>query len=124
MRSDLPLVVFSHLRWDYVFQRPQHLLTRLAARRPVVFVEEPVRGPDGESFWRFTWPAPGVTVARPHTPVEAGGFCDEQMPHLHDLVARLVAAEGLGEYVCWFYTPMALPLAERLDPRAVVYDCM
>jgi UDP-galactopyranose mutase len=123
MRSDLPLVVFSHLRWDFVFQRPQHLLTRLAASRPVVYVEEPVRGP-GEPFWQFTWPAPGLTVARPHTPVDAAGYGDEQLPHLRDLVARLIAAQGWSEYVCWFYTPMALPLAELLAPKAVVYDCM
>jgi hypothetical protein len=24
------LIVFCHLRWDFVFQRPQHLMTRLA----------------------------------------------------------------------------------------------
>ena len=36
------LIVFSHLRWEFVFQRPQHLLSRLARHYPVVFVEEPV----------------------------------------------------------------------------------
>src|SRR5215207_7835708 len=123
MRADLPLLVFSHLRWDYVFQRPQHLLSRLAARRPVLFVEEPTRGP-GDPFWQFSWPAAGVTVARPHTPVNACGFCDEQVPHLRELVARLVATQGWAEYVCWFYTPMALPLIDGLSAKAVVYDCM
>ena len=38
------LVCFSHLRWDFVFQRPQHLLTRLAKRYRVFFFEEPVVG--------------------------------------------------------------------------------
>ena len=37
-----PLVVFSHLRWDFVYQRPQHILSRLAATRPVVVIEEPI----------------------------------------------------------------------------------
>src|SRR5947209_6498603 len=105
MHTDLPLVVFSHLRWDFVYQRPQHLLTRLARRRPVLFIEEPVRGPGGEPFWQFTWPAAGVTVARPHTPVDAGGYCDEQAPHLRDLIRRVLTAEGWSDYVCWFYTP-------------------
>src|SRR4051794_31097609 len=35
------LLVFSHLRWDFVFQRPQHLMTRCARHRTVHFVEEP-----------------------------------------------------------------------------------
>ena len=36
------LIVFSHLRWNFVFQRPQHLLSRLAKRWQVIFVEEPM----------------------------------------------------------------------------------
>lgn len=59
------LVVFSHLRWDFVYQRPQHILTRLAAHRPVLFVEEPV-GTNGAPYWASSSPAPGVTVCRPH----------------------------------------------------------
>jgi UDP-galactopyranose mutase len=42
MQHPLPLVVFSHLRWDFVYQRPQHLLSRLAERRRVLFIEEPI----------------------------------------------------------------------------------
>src|SRR6185503_11275458 len=36
------LVCFSHLRWDFVYQRPQHLLSRCARDRRVFFVEEPI----------------------------------------------------------------------------------
>ena len=36
------VVCLSHLRWDFVFQRPQHLLTRFARDRRVFFVEEPI----------------------------------------------------------------------------------
>ena len=63
------LVVFSHLRWACVFQRPQHVMTRMAADRPVLFVEEPVKA-DGGPRWEVSTPAPGVTVCRPHTPVD------------------------------------------------------
>jgi len=38
-KADVDILCLSHLRWDFVFQRPQHLLSRLAARYPVVFVE-------------------------------------------------------------------------------------
>src|SRR4051794_23655661 len=43
-RERQTLICFSHLRWDFVFQRPQHLMTRFAKGRRVVFWEEPVSG--------------------------------------------------------------------------------
>ncbi len=38
------LICFSHLRWDFVFQRPQHLMTRFARTMRVIYLEEPVTG--------------------------------------------------------------------------------
>ncbi len=125
-REDFPvshLIVFSHLRWNFVFQRPQHLLSRLARTYSVVFVEEPVRC-DGEAWLERTSPAPGVQVLRPHTPIEAFGFHDDQLSLLEPMVANWLDDQGIDDYVCWLYTPMALPLLQGLSPRAVVYDCM
>jgi protoporphyrinogen oxidase/glycosyltransferase involved in cell wall biosynthesis len=117
------LIVFSHLRWDFVYQRPQHLLSRLARRQPVWFVEEPLPT-DGAPCLEVTEPIPNVHVVRPRTPVAAPGFHDDQLPVLRRLLGELLAAEGVEDYVLWFYTPMALPLAQQLNPSAVVYDCM
>ena len=122
--APVTLVVFSHLRWDFVFQRPQHLLNRLALERPVLYVEEPVPAADGVARWEVTTPAPGVTVCRPHTVVESTGFSDEQIKVLAPMVRRLVAERTGGNYDVWFYTPLALPLADGLNPRVVVYDKM
>jgi UDP-galactopyranose mutase len=119
-----PLIVFSHLRWNFVYQRPQHLLSRMAASRRVFFVEEPEFSESGAVDWTFAHPASNLTVCRPQTPSRALGFCDEQMPYLKSLLARLLESQGLSQYVLWFYTPMALPLAEGLMPQAIVYDCM
>ncbi len=44
------IIVFSHLRWSFVYQRPQHLLTRMAGRRRVIFFEEPVYDTEREPF--------------------------------------------------------------------------
>jgi hypothetical protein len=51
------LVVLSHLRWHFVWQRPQHLISRLAARRPTWFVEEPIATSVDEPVLR--WEASG-----------------------------------------------------------------
>ena len=115
------LIVFCHLRWDFVFQRPQHLLTRLAKYYKVVFVEEPVYE-EGEARMVMSHPAPNLTVCQPHTPVQAHGFHDDQIPLLQPLVAAL-APEG-EPVLAWFYTPMALPLLQALHPSVVIYDCM
>jgi len=117
------LIVFSHLRWNFVFQRPQHLLSRLARHYHVVFVEEPIRT-DAPAFLERTTPLPGVEVVRPHTPVDAGGFHDDQLSVLKPLLADYLASQHIDDYLVWFYTPMALPLLTDLAPRAIVYDCM
>jgi glycosyltransferase involved in cell wall biosynthesis len=117
------LIVFSHLRWNFVYQRPQHLLSRLARHYPVLFIEEPVRAPGAPRIERSS-PADNVEVLRPCTPVDALGFHDDQLPALQPLVADYLREQGITDYVVWFYTPMALPLLAELRPRAVVYDCM
>jgi UDP-galactopyranose mutase len=117
------LIVFSHLRWNFVFQRPQHLLTRLAAHYRVLFVEEPTQE-SGPARLQVGAAEAGVTVVKPLTPLPSRGFADDQIALIAPLVSELVDAEGIDEPIVWFYTPMALPLLACLRPLAVVYDCM
>jgi UDP-galactopyranose mutase len=121
MKPDL--IVFSHLRWNFVYQRPQHLLSRLARRYNVYFFEEPVRS-SGRARLELSEPAPNVTVCRPHTPNKAVGFHDDQLPDLKRLLLELAEERGLAGGIVWFYSPMALPLAQQLVPSVIVYDCM
>jgi UDP-galactopyranose mutase len=115
------LIVFCHLRWDFVFQRPQHLMTRLAEHYQIQFVEEPVYT-EGPAHLKKTAVAPNITVCQPHTAIHAAGFHDDQIPTLQTLLTDLVP-DGEQPLV-WFYTPMALPLLQGLHPSLVVYDCM
>jgi len=115
------IIVFSHLRWDFVYQRPQHLLSRLAENYKIVFIEEPTLH-QHDSFIEYSHPGPNITVLKPHTPVPAPGFHDEQLPHLIKLMQQFVVLEE--EHIVWFYTPMALPLLQELQPSLVIYDCM
>ncbi len=122
MKKSFDVITFSHLRWDFVFQRPQHLLSRLAGGHRVIFIEEPVYDPS--AHWEIRRPEPNLLICIPHTPSESHGFTDGQMPILTRLVNELLAREHVRNYVLWFYTPLALPLADGLSPSAVVYDCM
>ncbi|HWJ04993.1 MAG TPA: glycosyltransferase [Steroidobacteraceae bacterium] len=115
------VVVLSHLRYDFVYQRPQQLMSRLAERHPVLFVEEPVRI-DGPPRLRVWQPAANVHVLEPQTPLAAAGFHDEQVPMLRELLDPVLAR--LERPVLWFYTPMALPLVADAEAGLVVYDCM
>ena len=66
------LLCFSHLRWEFVFQRPQHLMMRFAKDRPVVFWEEPIDCGEGVPATLHVRPAPGaanVTVVTPKIPL-------------------------------------------------------
>jgi UDP-galactopyranose mutase len=117
----LPLICLSHLRWRFVFQRPQHLMTRFARERRVYFVEEPIRDGD-DARLALEADATGVVVATPHLPA---GLPDEAVTQaIATLVGGLAADVGAGGYVLWFLTPMALEYARGLRPAAVVYDCM
>src|SRR5690349_10703862 len=100
------LICFSHLRWHFVFQRPQHLLSRCARTRRVFYVEEAVFG-DGEATMEMTLdPATGVQVVVPHLPHRLTAVEREQ--EQRRLVAELCESERIVQPIVWFYTPMAL----------------
>ena len=122
-KSRLPDVIcFSHLRWNFVFQRPQHLMTRCARDSARLFyVEEPIYE-DGIAPHIQIEMSRGVRVVVPHLPsgVEQGESQQLQRRLLNELLAR----EQVHNFVAWYYTPMALAFSDHLAPMAVVYDCM
>jgi UDP-galactopyranose mutase len=121
-RPQVPdLICLSHLRWNFVFQRPQHLLTRCAAERRVFYIEEPFFDAAGEPYMQLERSG-AVIVAVPHLP--AGLSDDGAMAAQRQLVDELIENERLTEYILWYYTPMALGFTDHLRPQAIVYDCM
>jgi UDP-galactopyranose mutase len=117
------IIVFSHLRWDFVFQRPQQLMSRLAKKYQIVFLEEPVFH-NGKAHCVHYEAAPNVLVVQPHTPISSPGFHDDQLAALTPLVPELISELKIEDYIVWLYTPMALPLINQLQPKAIAYDCM
>jgi len=118
-----PIVCFSHLRWDFVFQRPQHLMTRFARTRAVIYFEEPIPD-DGEAAWTHSrvCETNGVIIATPHLPATLPEA--EREAALKTLIDELLVEYGLLRPVLWYYTPMMLPFSRHLVAAAVVYDCM
>jgi glycosyltransferase involved in cell wall biosynthesis len=107
------------LRWDFVFQRPQQILSRAAAGRSVYFWEEPVFGGDAIGL-RVKRTPEGVTTLVPEIPFHVKDVEAAQRELLRGWLAR----QQLRDYVCWYYTPMAVAFTDELTPAATVYDCM
>ncbi len=114
------VICLTHLRWDFVFQRPQHLLSRCGKGRRVFVVEEPhFDTSEPRLDQREDGP---VLVVVPHLP---GGLSEAQVhAHLRAMLDALIAEHAVRDYVLWYYTPMALPFSEHLKPRAIVFDSM
>lgn len=120
------LIVFSHLRWTWVWQRPQHLITRIGRGRRTWFVEEPVPTVVDEPVLRHEQVG---AVTRVWLDVPAAGrhvgFEDDVLRHYGRPLAALVAlAGGLDERIVWMYSPLPLAQAIDLDPDVLVYDVM
>ena len=120
--NDADLICFSHLRWDFVFQRPQHLLMRCAKDRRVFFVEEPIFG-NGSMRLEVREADAGVRVVVPHLPE---GLRSEIAINavMREMVRQLFTDHDVRQYVFWYYTPMALTFTDHFSPVASVYDCM
>ena len=115
------LICLSHLRWDFVFQRPQHLMTRCARERRVFFVEEPILQPGITPRLQVDTSSP-VTVVVPYLP--DGLSPDETEAAQRLLIDQLIDRYRISEYALWYYTPMALSFTDHLAPVATIYDCM
>lgn len=116
------LLCFSHLRWNFVFQRPQHLLSRALQFYDVVFMEEPVREHLATPTLRNELTSQGVVVL---TPVLPETYSDDQAVRAQrNLLDSFLDTIQTDSLVAWYYAPMALAFTAHLRPDVTVYDCM
>ena len=124
-----PLIVHCHLRWDFVWQRPQQLFSRLAAHHPVLFIEDPLPTPE-QAQLEISEPYPNVVRMVPRLPEGGPHEVDAQWRLLQPLMEQALLEHPLlaGRFerpVQWFYSPMSAPvLLGRFGARGTVYDCM
>jgi glycosyltransferase involved in cell wall biosynthesis len=129
--ADYPIIVHSHLCWDWVWQRPQQFLSRISARHKILFVETIGPDPQLSSPMARFWNPPGspnVTILRLQFPCWRWPDGDYVDCERHRLVNEFLAGPGVGQFenpVQWFYDPMAVPaFLGQMNEIAVVYDCM
>ncbi|MCL2451197.1 MAG: glycosyltransferase, partial [Polyangiaceae bacterium] len=115
------VLCFSHLRWGFVYQRPNHLMSRCARDRRVFFIEEPVFD-SGRPRLVLDPVLDNLTVITPH--LRHGTPGSEAAVRQRELIAELRTKLGIRSPLAWFYTPMAFDVEHGIDARAVVYDCM
>jgi glycosyltransferase involved in cell wall biosynthesis len=128
---NFPIIVHSHLRWDWVWQRPQQFLSRLSRNHRILFVEEPriCNSEDGpRSTLRDVSEYPNIMVLQscfPEKQARDGAWLDKQRRRLVQQMLAGPLASEFANPVQWFYDPMAVKaFAGKMDESAIVYDCM
>lgn len=120
------IIVFSHLRWEFVWQRPQQILSRLANSNPVLFIEEPMYdlAPGDNPNISLFHAATNISVASPHFPVGQAASAGELQQMVKNAIES-VGSAAFGRPLLWYYNPtMADWSMDLVDHRGVVYDCM
>ncbi|GAB3417836.1 glycosyltransferase [Niabella aquatica] len=114
------LIVFSHLRWYFVYQRPQHLISRFTDVYRTIYIEEPVFVQDDDNY-ALCYDSSGVIIITPGIKEEGTRDVSQVMKNI---LQQLFADLNITDYILWYYTPMALPFSRQLAPVFTVYDCM
>lgn len=121
--ADIPLICFSHLRWDFVLQRPQHLMERFSTQRRVFYFEEFIPTDHHLPYLEIhPFENTRVKAIRPRVP----HWWNEQEREnaLRGLLNELIELHRAERPILWFYTPLMFGFAKHVDATAVIYDCM
>ncbi|WP_122584571.1 glycosyltransferase family 1 protein [Pseudomonas viridiflava] len=116
------LLCLSHLRWGFVYQRPQHIMSRMARDYDVLFFEEPVFADSPDSRLEALPQPSGVIVLVPHLPRDLPP--DQVVLAQRQLLDHWLEQHRSNELLLWYFTPMSLAFTDHLWPQAIIYDCM
>lgn len=119
--ENLDLVCFSHLRWNFVYQRPQHLLSRFSKITRLFYIEEPYFE-DGPEQCQVTNSEENIWIVVPQ--LSRGLSEAEIVSHQEKLLTDFFVKMSIEKYLFWYYTPMSLSFSKGFHPQLVVYDCM
>lgn len=115
------LLCFSHLRWDFVYQRPQHLMSRFKNFYTVYFIEEPVYHNVADCYCVQSTKE-GVTVVKPY--LNESNKTNNYTERLKIIIDLFIQEQKIKNFISWYYSPMAMLFTAHLQPRLIIYDCM
>ena len=118
----MDLVCFSHLRWNFVYQRPQHLLTRFSKVYRTFYIEEPIIEDSEKPFLQVNNPENNIWIVTPH--LHHGLNHKNTLDEQKKLITAFFNDLNIQKYIFWYYTPMAFELGSSFDPELTIYDCM
>lgn len=116
------VICLSHLRWNFVYQRPQHLMSRYGRISRVFYFEEPIFT-DRETRLNIGNHTEALHVLTPeisHQDRERGDIKAIQ----RKMLDTLISDKTIDDFVLWYYTPMAMDFTKHLKPTLTIFDCM
>ena len=116
------LICFSHLRWNFVYQRPQHLLSRFIRDFATFYIEECIYNDDDEGYY-LNVTEEQVSVIIPHLKGNSKDKIEED-ERVEKILNEVFKDHQIKDYIFWYYTPMAMGFTQHFEPQLVIYDCM
>src|SRR5687768_13928322 len=117
----MDMICFCHIRWNFVYQRPQHLLSRFVKNYRVFYIEEP-EFIETTPYYNVSLVSDRLWVVIPHLP---NNLSEAEIDNTQQsLLMQLFKDQKIDNYFFWFYTPMALNISRHFTPKFIVYDCM
>jgi glycosyltransferase involved in cell wall biosynthesis len=107
------MIVFCHLRWEFVYQRPQHIISRMGQSMKILFIEEPIHDPQNRNFGNLIVVNDNIHVLQSNV---------SDIASIADIMAAWVSHKNIP--FGWFYSASFCPLLDYFEFDTIVYDCM
>ncbi|MDD3267314.1 MAG: glycosyltransferase family 1 protein [Burkholderiales bacterium] len=116
------LICFSHLRWDFVYQRPQHIISRFTKTYKVYYWEEPIFIDGCLPSLKIKSIDDDLIILTPQLPI---GFRLTEINQIQrNLLDSFIEKNRINLEILWYYTPMSFCWSSHLKPKVLIYDCM
>ena len=116
------LLCFSHLRWDFVYQRPQHIMSKFASEYAILFIEEPIYSNEDEAYLEVREVKTNIHVLQPRIPKSFSMIQIKKSQS--ELLDKFLLANIYETHILWYFTPMSISWTKHLCAAVTVYDCM
>ena len=119
----MTIICFSHLRWNFVYQRPQHLLSRFANKYNILYVEEFINSAENDGYTVKDSSSEKLKIIVPKLKFDNTQNLSINA-RIENIIKNLLGDFNIENYIFWYYTPMALNFTQTFMPILTIYDCM